>query len=189
MLAALVLAGLRIGELLDLRWRDVDLIAGRITVRQSKTDAGVRQVDILPLLRAILGLVPRRGPDDLVFPTSTGATHGASNIRRRVLATAVELANAQLEQRGEVPLPEHLTPHKLRHTYASVLVALGEDVGSVMDQLGHTDAKFTLNVYRHGMRRDQASRDALRELVGASDWAAAGSNVVQLSFATLAEAR
>jgi hypothetical protein len=43
-----------------------------------------------------------------------------------------------------------------------------------MDQLGHTDASFTLRVYRHGMRRDQASRRALRELVGLSDWAADG---------------
>jgi hypothetical protein len=45
-----------------------------------------------------------------------------------------------------------------------------------MDQLGHTDPTFTLRVYRHGMRRDQASRRALRELVGLSDWAAMGSS-------------
>ncbi|MGZ6563286.1 MAG: tyrosine-type recombinase/integrase [Solirubrobacteraceae bacterium] len=51
MLAMLVFAGLRIGELLELRWRDVDLTSGRITVRASKTDAGVRQVDMLPALR------------------------------------------------------------------------------------------------------------------------------------------
>jgi len=34
-----------------------------------------------------------------------------------------------------------------------------------MDQLGHTDPAFTLRVYRHGMRRDRASREALRRLV------------------------
>ncbi|MGN6870292.1 MAG: tyrosine-type recombinase/integrase [Solirubrobacteraceae bacterium] len=165
-LATLVLSGLRIGELTELRWRDVDLVAGRITVRQSKTDAGVRQVDVLPALGKVLAEVPRRGPNDRVFPTSTGEAHSPSNIRRRVLAPAVELANKRLEQAGDVPLPEHVTPHKLRHTFASVLVAIGEDIGSVMDQLGHTDGKFTLRVYRHGMRRDQASRDALRQLVG-----------------------
>jgi integrase len=54
--ATLVFAGLRIGELLDLRWRDLDLVAGHITVRASKTDAKL----------------PRRGPDDLMFPTTTG---------------------------------------------------------------------------------------------------------------------
>lgn len=120
--------------------------------------------------------------------TRAGRAHGASNIRRRVLAPAVKLANERLEQAGEVPLPEHLTPHKLRHTFASLLVALGVDPGSVMDQLGHTDAKFTLTVYRHGMRRDEASKDALRELVGLPDRAAMGSNVVPVQFGAAAGA-
>lgn len=48
LLATLVFAGLRIGELTALQWRDVDLAANRITVRASKTDAGLRQVDIPP---------------------------------------------------------------------------------------------------------------------------------------------
>jgi hypothetical protein len=51
-----------------------------------------------------------------------------------------------------------------------------------MDQLGHTDPAFTLRVYRHGMRRDPASKRALRELVGLPveqfDWAAMGSSGV-----------
>jgi integrase len=182
MLATLVFAGLRISELLDLRWRDVDLTAGRITVRASKTDAGVREVDMLPALRAALAAVPRRGPNQLVFPTTTEHHHGPSNIRRRVLAPAVNRANQRLADAGEVPLPERLTPHKLRHSFASLLVALGVDPGAVMDQLGHTNAAFTLRVYRHGMRRDQASRDELRELVGGV-WAAPGSNVVPVQFA------
>jgi integrase len=180
MLATLVLAGLRIGELLDLCWRDVDLTAGRITVRASKTDAGVRQVDMLPALRDELlelkASARRAGPNERVFPTATGARHGPSNIRRRVLTPAVKRANERLAEAAEVPLPERLTPHKLRHTFASLLVALGVDPGSVMDQLGHTDPSFTLRVYRHGMRRDPASREALRVLVGGADWAATGSN-------------
>jgi integrase len=126
--------------------------------------------------------MPRRRPDDRVFGTSTGQSHGPSNIRRRILAPAVEIANEQLEQRGEAPLPEHLSPHKLRHTFASLLVARGVDPGSVMDQLGHTDPTFTLRVYRHGMRRDDASKDALRELVGITDRGAPGSNVIGVSF-------
>jgi integrase len=134
-------------------------------------------------LRVVLTTVPRRGPNQLVFATSTEHHHEPSNIRRRVLAPAVALANERLERDGDVPLPERLTPHKLRHTFASLLVALGVDPGSVMDQLGHTHAESTLRVYRHGMRRDQASKDALRELVGAADWAALGSNVVPVQFA------
>ena len=192
-LATLVLAGLRIGELLDLRWRDVDLTAGRITVRASKTDAGVRQVDMLPSLRdellSLKAAARRPEPNGLVFPTATGHRHGPSNIRRRVLAPAVKRANERLAEVGEVPLPEQLTPHKLRHTFASLLVALGVDPGSVMDQLGHTDPAFTLRVYRHGMRHDQASKEALRVLVGGADWAATGSNGVPVQFAAVAGAR
>jgi integrase len=103
-----------------------------------------------------------------------------------VLAPAVKRGNERLTDAGEVPLPEWLTPHKLRHTFASILVALGIDPGLVMDQLGHTSPVFTLRVYRHGMRRDQASRDALRELVGGGDWAAPSSNVVPVQFAAVA---
>lgn len=69
---------------------------------------------------------------------------------------------------GEVTLPAGLTPHKLRHTFASILVALGVDTGSVMDQLGHTDPGFTLRVYRHGMRRGRAERERLRTLISPS---------------------
>ena len=174
-LATLVYAGLRIGELLDLEWRDVDFGAGRITVRVSKTDAGRRQVDLLPCLRDELqGLrgAHQGAPDDRVFPSLNGARQGPSNIRRRVLARAVDEASRALVKAGETPLPAGLTPHKLRHTFASLLVALGVDPGAVMDQLGHTDPTFTLRVYRHGMRRDPASRKALRELVGLVEWSA-----------------
>src|SRR3954470_786913 len=48
LLATLAFAGLRVGELLALTWRDVDLAGGRIRVRQSKTEAGVRSVDLQP---------------------------------------------------------------------------------------------------------------------------------------------
>jgi integrase len=172
LLSVLTFAGLRIGELIDLLWRDVDLSGGKLAVRASKTDAGVRTIDALPVLRdELAALKARRNPagSDLVFPTSQGAPQNPSNIRQRVLAPAVKRANDRLEDAGEVPLPQPLTPHKLRHTYASLLVALGTDPGAAMDQLGHTDPGFTLRVYRHGMRRDAASKQALRELVGLAE--------------------
>jgi integrase len=185
LISVLVFAGLRIGELTALLWRDIDLSGAKITVRASKTDAGLRTIDVLPVLHdALVALKAARNPAprDRVFPTSTGAAQNPSNIRQRVLAPAVKRANTKLEEAGEAPLPEPITPHKLRHTYASLLVALGTDPGAAMDQLGHTDPAFTLRVYRHGMRRDAASKQALRELVGladpSSDWAAMGSSDV-----------
>jgi integrase len=172
-LATLVFAGLRIGELTALQWRDIDLTDNRITVRASKTDAGIRQIDLLPALRDELhrhkAQAPLMAPTDFVFATTYGTEPKQSNIRRRVLDRAVEQANHNLIEAGDVTLPDGLTPHKLRHTFASILVALGVDPGSVMDQLGHTDPGFTLRVYRHGMRRDLATMERLRALVSGTD--------------------
>lgn len=169
-LATLTLAGLRIGELIDLRWRDVNLADGRLTVRASKTDAGVRRIDLLPVLaselRALRAKVKPES-DDRVFPTQEGGPMNASNVRNRILAKAVDRANEHLAEAEATPLPESLTPHKLRHTCASLLVAVGVDPGAVMDQLGHTDPTFTLRIYRHGMRRDPESKALLQGLVGA----------------------
>jgi len=169
LLATLVFAGLRIGELTALRWRDVDLEAGHLHVRASKTDAGLRRVDLLPVLCRELELHRRHSPasdlDAPVFASAAGTALAQENMRTRVLDAAVALANERLAAAGEPPLPAGLTPHKLRHTYASILVAVGIDPGSVMDQIGHADAAFTLSVYRHGMRRDGASRERLRTLV------------------------
>jgi integrase len=93
LIATLVFADLRIGEALSVRWRDVDLARGTIAVRQAKTNAGVRTVYIVPALRDELTEYRARlepAPDALVFGSSTGAQQGATNIRRRVLAKAVE---------------------------------------------------------------------------------------------------
>ena len=62
-------------------------------------------------------------------------------------------------------MPAGLSPHRLRHTFASVLVAMGEDPVSVTVQLGHTDPGFSLRVYAHMMRRDPGERERLRALV------------------------
>jgi integrase len=47
----LAFAGLRIGELVALRWRDVNLAGGYLTIRKGKTAAAARRVDLLPVLR------------------------------------------------------------------------------------------------------------------------------------------
>ena len=180
-LAALTFSGLRIGELCALRWRDVDLASGRITVRASKTDAGMRRVDLLPALRDELAThkaaAPDIGPDVLVFSSGTGGRRDKDTIRNRVLNPAIERANENLTNRGDLPLPERLTLHGLRHTFASLLVALGEDPRYVMGQLGHTDPAFTLRLYTHTMRREDDERARLQALVDGVDWAPAGTSL------------
>ena len=83
-----------------------------------------------------------------------------------MLTPTFERADALLARRGLVPLPKGLTAHKLRHTFASVLIACGEDPISVMRQIGHADPTFTLRVYTHLMSRDPVERKRLKALVG-----------------------
>lgn len=169
LLATLAFAGLRIGEALALRWRDVDLSAGHLTVRAAKTDAGVREVELLPALRDELAThkasTARPGTNEFVFATATGRPQTASNVRRRILDRSVKRANERREEAGEPPLPDGLTPHSLRRTFASILSALGRELRVAMDQLGHADPRMTLSVYTRTMQRGQDERDRLRALV------------------------
>ena len=177
MLAVLTFAGLRLGELLALRWRDVDLGSGRLRIAGAKTDAGRRDVHLLPVLRdELLALKASGNPraDALVFPTTSGKQIGASNLRRRILAPAIKLANARLAEAGEPPLPAGLTPHSLRRTFASVLYALGSTPPVVMSEMGHTGPQMALAIYAHAMSREEGQIDALRALVNGADWAASG---------------
>lgn len=167
--ATFLFAGPRAHELCNLLWRDIDLAGARIFVGRSKTDAGLREIKIQPILRDILASYKaenyRGDPDELVFPTLTGGRRDADNLRSTVLAPVLERADELLVARGLVPLPKALTTHRLRHAFASILIALGEDPISVMRQIGHTDPAFTLRVYTHLMSRDQADRERLKALI------------------------
>lgn len=150
LLATLTLAGLRISEALDLRWRDVNLEGRRLRIAAAKTDAGVREVDLTPALQELLTEYRRRSPyakpGNLVFPTSAGKRDNPSNVRNRFLDSAAKLANADLQAAGREPMPD-VTPHSLRRTFISLLLASGADVPYVMAQAGHTDPKMTLGLY------------------------------------------
>ncbi|HET7053879.1 MAG TPA: site-specific integrase [Solirubrobacterales bacterium] len=168
LLAVLALAGLRIGEALELRWRDVNLGARKLRVASSKTDAGVRDVDLTPTLGELLSEYRTRtghaAPGDLVFPTAAGKPDGASNVRRRFLAPAVERANLALAESGGEPI-EAVTPHSLRRTFISLLLAAGADVPYVMAQAGHSDPKMTLGVYAQVIASKTDHGAALDDLV------------------------
>lgn len=168
-LATLVFAGPRAHELCGLLWRDVDLASGIIFVGRSKTQAGLREITIQPILRDVLAThkaVSYRGdPDEHVFRNSIGGALNKDTLRRGVIEKVFERGDELLRSRGQKPLPAGLTAHKLRHTFASILVALGEDPISVMRQIGHTDPAFTLRVYTHLMSRDPAERKRLKALV------------------------
>jgi integrase len=177
-IATLLLGGGRASASGAMRWRDVDLANGRFEVGRDKTDAGMREVDMLPLLREILtehkAASELTGPDDPVFVTSSGTPRSRHNLRQDVVDAVVAHANRLVEERGLQPLPLGITAHKLRHTFASILVAIGKDPTYVMQQLGHTDPAFTLRVYAHTMRSSEDERERLKALVEGHVWAANG---------------
>jgi integrase len=102
-----------------------------------------------------------------VFTTAAGTGRDKDNVAAKVLRPIVALAGKVLEAAGEMPLPAGITAHKLRHTFASLLFAIGRDPVYAMQQLGHPDPKFTLRIYAHMMRRSDAERAALKALVEA----------------------
>jgi integrase len=144
---------------------------GTLHVVSSKTDAGVRTVDLTEALREELVLWRAESrftePDDFVLPTSTGRRHSPSNLRRDVLRPAVGSANAKLEKDGIAPIAESLGFHGLRRTYASLRCACGDDVAYASSQLGHEDPRFTLRVYAQATkRRDRLSGPTARPTIG-----------------------
>jgi integrase len=186
LLSTCLFAGLRISEALALRWRDVDLAAGRLRMRASKTDAGVRYVPLLPALRdELLAHKARAGtePPELVFTTRDGHARDRNAARTRCLHPAVEVANERLEEAGVTPLPEGLTLHGLRHSYVSLRLAVGHDIATVAQDAGHADPVITASTYTHVMRLDEGERERLRALVDGVEWAPAGTEGSQVASA------
>lgn len=88
-LATLGCAGLRNSELCDLNIADLDFAHGVFIVRDAKTEAGIRQVNMTPWLRdellAYRVTRPDAQPDEPAFPTRTGGRRDRNNINRRVI--------------------------------------------------------------------------------------------------------
>ena len=82
-----------------------------------------------------------------------------------MLKTAVARANKNLAADDLPPLPEKLTPHSLRRTFATVRYAIGEPPTVVMAEMGHTNPDLVLKVYAQAMRLTEDERDQLAALV------------------------
>jgi integrase len=140
--------GLRRGEILALRWRDIDFNNNLIRVTSSvehvgdkpqlkapKTEAGVRVVPLLDILKAKLAPVAAGKPIDNFVISDDGKN---PHTKRRC---------ATLLKHYKEEVGVSCTPHQLRHSYATI--AVGEDVSfkSLQATLGHADAYTTINTY------------------------------------------
>jgi integrase len=157
--------GARRGELLGLRWKDIDIDAGIMAISRQlievagkkafgdlKTKASRRPVPLLPevvesLRRHRLRQLEERlaaGPEwkdqDLVFATATGGPLQPNNIARRTFRELLETAEID---------SENVSFHSLRHTAATNLIAGGATVKDTQGLLGHSLARTTMERYAH----------------------------------------
>jgi integrase len=170
-IATLAFTGLRVSELCALNRPDIDLSGAKIRVRDAKTEAGVRVVDIRPrLVEELTAYFERqlsRAMDAPAFPTPKGTRRDRNNISRRVIGPVIEPANASRVQRDQPPILIAVTPHTFRRTYITFMLAAGFDLPYVQDQVGHTDPITTIGIYARVIRRaDRDLRAELRELFG-----------------------
>lgn len=166
--------GARRSEALALRWGDIDLKQGRISIRRSadttqrdtvKTTktGGSRAVDIdaetVAVLRAFKALrgaihLDLARPDAYVFGNPQGALRSPNEISRR-WSYRVAAARA-----AGVDVPR-ITLKGLRHTHATLLLELGIHPKVVQERLGHSNIATTMNIYSHvtpTMQRDAIDR-------------------------------
>jgi len=164
MVSLIAATGLRIGELLALRWRSLDLEIGTLSVRESvfegrfqspKTQKSRRTIPLGP--RAIAWLrehrlrAKRTAADDLVFGNRSGHPMRESKLLQMVLQPAAEAAGL-----GRV------TWHQFRHIHSSLLNDLRVPVKIAQEQLGHASISTTLNIYTHVV--DASHRKAIEAL-------------------------
>lgn len=163
--------GLRRGELLGLKWPDIDLIAARLSVARSleQTNAGLafkdpktrrsrRTIDLWPLTvevlrhhkaeqaRIRLAAGPAWQDHDLVFPAPDGRPYRPSL-----------LTNAFWQKLRRCATVTQIRLHDLRHSHATQLLRANVHVKVVSERLGHSSVSITLDRYSHvlpGMQRD-----------------------------------
>ncbi|MGH3443073.1 MAG: tyrosine-type recombinase/integrase [Nitriliruptorales bacterium] len=151
----LAYGGLRFGEAVALRRKRCELLRRRLRIEEAATEVGANLIWGSPKTHAVrsVSLPPfvvqelahhleavEDTPDALVFtaPVSGGPLRN-SDFRRYVWKPAVRAAG----------LPGALTPHELRHTAASLLIAQGANPKSIQAHLGHSTITTTFDLYGH----------------------------------------
>jgi integrase len=151
----LALTGWRRGEMLDLKWSEVDLATRTARLADTKTGASMR-----PLSRAacdVLRNLPRLG--DLTFPASKGADQPMRGFHKVWLKIAAKAG-----------LPADVTPHILRHSFASIAADLEFSELTIASLLGHRKMSVTSRYTHHAdavlLKAADAVSDRVSELMG-----------------------
>lgn len=161
------LTGLRIGEVLALSWLAIDLKERKLHVRLTLADSDKGQEPLFqpPKTKSSRRTIPlpqelchelkvwklRCPPSErnLIFVTEEGKPFHRKAVSK-ILDRAIEAAEVK-----------RLTPHGLRHGFASLLLAAGVSIPEVSYLLGHKDSYVTLKIYAHFVRQESRSVDNL----------------------------
>ena len=157
--------GLRRGELLGLKWTDIDWNAGTLSIQRQiqrikgvvqetalKTRNAYRTIALPEDTLAILKQRKKQITSPYIFPSPTGGIMEPGAVRKKLKRI---LKRAGLEE---------LRMHDLRHTYATLALQNGVDVKTLSGILGHYSAGFTLDTYGH--ISTQMQKDAARKVGG-----------------------
>lgn len=159
-----VFTGMRSGEIRGLQWGDIDWISRHVHIRRSwkegefhlpKTKTSARRIELPEFLISELRnwkLACPVSQHDLVFPNLSGKPMSSANLLQRGFYPALRRAGIR-----------KIRFHDLRHTYASLLIAGGEDIVRVSRLLGHSSPNITLSVYAHMLPEQHYSTVALLE--------------------------
>jgi integrase len=180
-------AGLRRGELMALRWEDVDLAAGVIRVHRSwdeqagevapKSKKGVREVPVSALLRDYLTDQKVRTEGEarhFVFPgRSNDVPFTASNTGRQARAAWAsenKRRTAKAEEQGTKPsLLVPIGLHECRHTYVSLMADMGFSLERIGDYVGHSST-YMVDRYRHLLKgHEDETRRIMDEYLARAD--------------------
>ena len=141
----LLLTGCRKGEILNLRWSEVDLEAGELHLPETKT--GPRTIVLSPEAASVLARIPRLADNPFVIPGKIGGK-------------AMRNLNDPWEIVCERAGLEDMRLHDCRHSYASRALALGESLPMIGRLLGHTQVETTAR-YAH-LAKDSVHDSAVR---------------------------
>ena len=133
--------GLRLSELIDLRWKDISLTTGQLKVVQGKGDKDRilwlddDTIEVLKSWRT--KQADKLGDCDYVFTSNTKKQLDSRGVRRMIEEYSIK-AN----------ITKHVTPHTLRHSYATDLLRATKNIRLVQKALGHSDISTTM-IYTH----------------------------------------
>jgi len=148
-----IFSGARQGEILGLKWTDVDWFNNQIHIQRTynhgkwyrpKSKTSNRRIDLGPTIMSELKKWKLACPPsnlDLIFPNETGNPLDQSNMLKSCFYPCLKKAGI-----------ERIRFHDLRHTYASLLIEQGENIKYIQNQLGHSSPTVTLDVYAHLMK-------------------------------------